>query len=75
VNYSVDSKTFSAEPRAGQCLRTFLRDRGVFGSLTAHHASLLGAIKLMREVHYEMAPSIARVARDEGADLLLLVPM
>ena len=52
-----------------------LRDAGVVGSLTAHHASLLGAIKLMREVHYEMAPAIARVARDEGADLLLLVPM
>jgi D-proline reductase (dithiol) PrdB len=52
-----------------------LQAEGVFGALTPHHVSILGAIKQFRELHYEMAPAIAAHSRAEGADLLLLVPM
>ena len=52
-----------------------LQAEGLFRALTPHHVSILGAIKQFRELHYEMAPAIAARAREEGADLLLLVPM
>ncbi len=52
-----------------------LQADGVIGGLTPHHVSILGAIKLLRELHSKMAPAIAEHVRAEGADLLLLVPM
>ena len=52
-----------------------LQAEGLFRALTPHHVSILGAIKELRALHYDMAPAIAEHARQEGADLLLLVPM
>ncbi len=52
-----------------------LQAEGVFRALTPQHVSILGAIKKFRELHHEMAPAIAAHVRQEGADLLLLVPM
>ena len=31
MRFTVNGRLYSTEPRPGQCLRTFLRDRGVFG--------------------------------------------
>jgi D-proline reductase (dithiol) PrdB len=52
-----------------------LQAEGLFRGLTAHHVSLLGAIKQFRELHHEMAPAIAAHARAEGTVLLFQVPM
>jgi D-proline reductase (dithiol) PrdB len=52
-----------------------LRADGLFQALTPHHVSMLGPIRSFRELHHEMGPAIAARARDEGADLLLMVPL
>ena len=38
-------------------------------------SSLKTAIRKFRELHHELAPAIAATARQEGADLLFLVPL
>lgn len=52
-----------------------LQAAGLFGALTPHHLSMLGPIRKFRELHHEMSPAMAQVARDEGADLVFLVPL
>lgn len=52
-----------------------LAEQGVIGSASSYHLSILGAIKTLVPVVEEMGPRVAREATEEGADLLLLVPL
>jgi D-proline reductase (dithiol) PrdB len=48
---------------------------GIIGGVTEVHLSMLGAIKRLRALAGEAGPAIAAQAREQGADLLFVVPL
>jgi D-proline reductase (dithiol) PrdB len=52
-----------------------LAAEGVIGGVTDVHLSMLGAIKQLRALAFEVAPAIVAEAREQGADVLFIVPL
>jgi D-proline reductase (dithiol) PrdB len=52
-----------------------LAREGFIGGVTEYHLSMLGSIKLLRQLVTEMAPRMAADARAAGADLVLHTPL
>lgn len=52
-----------------------LTGEGLIGGVTAYHLSMLGSIKLLRQLVTEMAPRMAADAKAAGADLVLHTPL
>jgi D-proline reductase (dithiol) PrdB len=52
-----------------------LASEGVIGGVTEVNLSMLGAIKRLRALADEVGPAIAAQAREQGADLLFVVPL
>ncbi len=52
-----------------------LVDRGVIGGVSENYYSFMGALRDMRGVVQESGPKVARRLKDEGVDLVFLVPI
>ena len=52
-----------------------LAGEGVIGGVTEYHLSMLGSIKLLRQLVTEMAPRMAADAKAAGADVVLHTPL
>lgn len=51
-----------------------LAEKGIVGSLSPFHVSVMGGVRRQKEIESELAPAIARELHEAEVDLALLVP-